>query len=150
MQGGSACRGNAPCRRAGDCYAGQVIEVVCAVIRRNETILLCRRPRGRHLAGHWEFPGGKVEDREEARGALQREIREELGCEIEVGDPLPTVEHRYPQVSIRLQPFYCTVTSGEPAALEHEEIGWFRAEDIRRMGLAGADQEVFRAINPEE
>ena len=123
-----------------------MIEVVCAVIGRERKVLMCRRPEGAHLAGHWEFPGGKGEDGEDVREALVREIREELGCEIETGVELPAVEHHYPDVAIRLRGFVSRVRSGEPVALEHEEIGWFDAEQIEALGLAGADVEVWRAF----
>ena len=123
-----------------------MIEVVCAVVVREDKLLLCRRPAGAHLAGHWEFPGGKVEERESAPEALQREIREELGCGIEVEEALPVVEHVYPEVAIRLRPFRCRVTAGEPAALEHEEVGWFTAKEVDDLGLAGADREVVALV----
>lgn len=71
------------------CYASPVLEVVCAIILRDHEILLCQRAPGQHLAGSWEFPGGKVEEGEEAATALQREIREELDCTVEVGEALP-------------------------------------------------------------
>jgi 8-oxo-dGTP diphosphatase len=98
------------------------------------------------LAGEWEFPGGKVEAGEEGREALAREIGEELACEVEVGEELAAVEHRYPEVAIRLRPFVCTVAGGEPQALEHEEIAWFAAGEIASLALAAADREVWRAL----
>lgn len=123
-----------------------MIEVVCAVIRSEEGILLCRRAEGVHLAGHWEFPGGKVEEGEDPREALAREIREELACEVRVGSALRVVEHSYPEIAIRLQPFACTISSGQPEALEHAEIGWYSPEAVGALGLAGADREVWERI----
>ena len=125
-------------------YAALVIEVVCAVIVRGDSVLLCRRQEGVHLAGHWEFPGGKVEGTETRREALAREIREELACEVEIAEALGGVEHQYPEVKSLLHPFLCTIPHGEPQAIEHEEIGWFGADEVRALGLAGADQEVWR------
>ena len=70
-----------------------MLEVVCAIIMRDHQVLLCQRAPGKHLAGSWEFPGGKVEEDEETVAALQREIREELACTVEVGEALPALEH---------------------------------------------------------
>jgi 8-oxo-dGTP diphosphatase len=119
-----------------------VIEVVCAVIVEDGKVMLCKRAAGMHLAGHWEFPGGKIEAGESAREALVREIREELGCEVEVGEGLDPVEHRYPDLAVRLRPFVCAVREGRPVPLEHEEIGWFGPAELPELGLAGADVEV--------
>jgi len=126
-----------------------VIEVVCAVICREEKVLLCQRGTGAHLAGEWEFPGGKVEENEEPRMALVREIREELGCEVEVGEPLSAVEHCYPEIAIRLQPYRCVVSAREPLALEHEEIGWFDCEEVSALRLAEADRRIWNALKNE-
>ena len=118
--------------------------MVCAVIVREERVLLCKRAAGRHLAGHWEFPGGKVEEGEEERAALAREIREELGCAVEPGAAIDPIEHSYPGVTICLLPFVCTIVDGEPAALEHEEIGWFTPVEVDSLMLAEADRFVWR------
>lgn len=121
-----------------------MIEVVCALIVRDGRVLLCKRAADMHLAGHWEFPGGKIEPGEEARESLEREILEELGCEVVVGKALEPVEHAYPDLRIRLWPFMCVAEGGEPTALEHEALGWFRKEELDGLGLAGADVEVAR------
>lgn len=123
-----------------------MIEVVCAVIVREGRVLLCKRGAGMHLEGHWEFPGGKIEEGEKDGEALVREIREELGCKITVGEALEPVEHVYPELSIRLHPFVCTVVDGEPTALEHEELGWFPEWELTNLGLAGADVAVAAEV----
>ncbi|NIP97910.1 MAG: (deoxy)nucleoside triphosphate pyrophosphohydrolase [Akkermansiaceae bacterium] len=115
---------------------------------RGGRVLLCRRPEGGHLAGHWEFPGGKVEEGEDAREALAREIREELNCGVAVGSALETVEFSYPEIEIRLQPFRCAIVDGEPRACHHEEIGWFNAAQVEVLGLAGADLVLWRRFSP--
>lgn len=123
-----------------------MIDVVCAAILRSDEVLLCRRAEGAHLAGAWEFPGGKVEDGEHPREALVREIREELSCLVSVGAALPDVEHEYPEVAIRLLPFLCVVEDGRPLALEHEELAWFRTDRGEPPGLAAADREVWKRL----
>ena len=85
------------------------IEVVVAVIERDGRILLQERPAGGLLAGLWEFPGGKVEPGERLTAALRREIREELGAEIEAVRRLTTVRHAYTRFEARLHAFRCRV-----------------------------------------
>ncbi len=127
------------------CYGSPVLEVVCAIILREHEILLCQRAPGQHLAGSWEFPGGKVEEGEEAAAALQREIREELDCTVEVGEALPAIEHHYPALSLRLQAFPCRLvpSSPEPQALDHAAIRWMPLQEVESLSLAGADHRLW-------
>ena len=110
-------------------------------------VMLCKRAAGMHLAGHWEFPGGKIEAGESAREALGREIREELGCEVDVGEALDPVEHRYPDLAVRLRPFMCVVRDGAPVALEHETLGWFTRDELPELALAGADLKIVAGLD---
>ena len=74
--------------------------------------------------------------------ALVREIREELGCEVVVGEGLEAVEHEYAEVAIRLWPFWCEVGAGEPEALEHAALRWVTPGELRGVELAPADVRV--------
>ncbi len=124
-----------------------MIDVVCGVIWNEEGLVLaCRRAADRHLGGLWEFPGGKVEEGEEPRMGLARELREELGVEVEVGEGLATVEWDYGGRPIRLLPFHCRLVSGVAAALDHEEIRWCGREELRKLEWAGADLPVLAEI----
>ena len=124
-----------------------MFDVVCAVIRDQEgRFLVCKRAEGKALAGSWEFPGGKVESGEDFQLALQREMMEELACEIKVGEQLPAVEHHYPDYSIRLLPFICSINSGEPTALEHTKIMWATPDQCRSLKWAPADVPVWTAL----
>jgi 8-oxo-dGTP diphosphatase len=124
-----------------------MFDVVCAVIRDQEgRFLVCKRAEGKALAGSWEFPGGKVESGEDFQLALQREMMEELACEIKVGEQLPAVEHHYPDYSIRLLPFICSISRGTPTALEHAEILWATPDQCRLLHWAPADVPVWRAL----
>jgi len=118
-----------------------MIEVVCAVIvGKTGDVLVCRRDFNRHLGGKWEFPGGKVHQGESGSDALLREIREELGIGIEVGEQLKSVvEWTDGDVSIRLIGFRCEIAEGEPVALEHEEIRWCEFSELRGLDWAEAD-----------
>jgi len=124
-----------------------MINVVCAVIRDKEgRLLVCRRPDGKALAGKWEFPGGKVELDEPLELALRRELSEELACEIDLGKALPEVEHHYPEFSIRLLPFLCSLKSGEPIAVEHSEIRWIKPDQCSALDWAEADVPIWQTL----
>jgi 8-oxo-dGTP diphosphatase len=125
-----------------------VIEVVCGVILDAEgRVLACRRSMGRHLGGLWEFPGGKVDAGEMHEEALQRELEEELGVVVAVGDRLDAVvEWSDGEVSIRLTPFLCHIREGAPAALEHEEIRWCESHELAGLEWAEADIPIVAEI----
>ncbi len=125
--------------------ARPVVQVACALIE-DETgrLLMARRPAGKHLSGFWEFPGGKLEVGETARDALHREIAEELGCVIEVGEALAPVTHAYENVTVRLIPFLARLAPGsaEPMAREHEALRWVSAGEIAEIALPEADAPI--------
>src|SRR5215813_11408352 len=100
------------------------IDVVAAIIRQYDRILITQRPDHAHLARLWEFPGGKVEPGESLQVALHREIHEELGIKIRVEDEFFTVEHEYPAKSVRLHFFNCTIVEGEPQPFEVADLRW--------------------------
>ena len=81
------------------------IEVVAAVVIRPQGVLLCQRPDGVHLPLLWEFPGGKIDPGESPRQALERELREELEVSSSIASRVATVEHHYPEKSVRIQFF---------------------------------------------
>src|SRR5712691_6997675 len=87
-------------------------------------ILITQRLDDVHLAGLWEFPGGKVEGGESLEAALEREIREELGVGIVIGDEFYTVEHSYPGRSVRLHFFNCEIRAGQLTAVGVADMRW--------------------------
>ena len=125
-----------------------MLEVVCAVLIRNQKVLVCERAPGRHLAGSWEFPGGKVESGENHAMALKREIAEELQCHIKIDETLASVQHDYPGVSIHLHAFACNLRpdSPEPDALEHTSIRWIAGEEMNDLPMADADLTLWLMI----
>ncbi|MFD2159648.1 (deoxy)nucleoside triphosphate pyrophosphohydrolase [Rubritalea tangerina] len=108
-----------------------MIQVVCGLIVNGEgRLLICQRPEGKAQAGLWEFPGGKIDQGESAREALRRELIEELGCEVEVGEALTSVRYAYDDYSICLIPYICRLLDGqEPKAIEHSNIEWVRGDE---------------------
>jgi len=123
-------------------------EVVCGVIKDADgRILTCRRGEGRHLGGLWEFPGGKVETGESPEVALARELEEELGVAVDVGEKLAAaVEWTDGEVSIRLSAYWCGISQGEPVALEHAEIRWCDFPELVGLEWAEADLPFVREL----
>lgn len=124
----------------------QPIEVVGAAILSSDCVLAAKRGPRQALAGRWEFPGGKVEVGESPEQALIREIREELGCEIEVGEHVTTTTHRYDFATIRLSTYYAGVVTGEPTATEHAELRWVQITEMSALNWAPADVPAVRSI----
>lgn len=118
---------------------------MAAVIERGGRILIARRPPGTHLAGLWEFPGGKLQPGETLEQALEREIDEELGARAHVGALLDTVEWAYPDKRVKLHFFRCVV-SGEPRPLEGQEIAWVSREELAAYPFPPADAAVIARL----
>lgn len=121
--------------------------VVAAVIRRRGRVLIARRRDAAERGGQWEFPGGKVEPGEGEPEALRREIREELGCEVEVGRLLLRHRHRYPDLEVELAFYACDFPAGaEPRCLGAAEMEWAAAEALQRYDFCEADLPVLPVI----
>ncbi len=125
------------------------ILVVAAYIKRDEQLLLTKRPANKAQGGLWEFPGGKIEPGESPKNALIREIREELGIEIEVGDLLAEIEHDYPEVKIKLICYAAKIIEGEPRPLEGQKITWISPKDVINLELSEADQRLWFTLEKE-
>lgn len=128
--------------------SAEMTEVVCAVILDGHgKFLACRRAEGRHLAGKWEFPGGKVEPGETPRGALVREIREELGIEVKPGAALSPVVFSYEEKTIRLSPWLCRITAGSIQPRDHSAVRWCaNRADWEPLDWAEADIPILREL----
>jgi 8-oxo-dGTP diphosphatase len=118
-------------------------DVVCAIIERDGGFLIARRSAGRHLARRWEFPGGKVEPGESEVEALERELLEELAIRVEIVERLTSVEHSYPDRSLRLIAYRCTIVDGEPYAGEHEELRWIAIDEVCQYDFPEADLPIL-------
>jgi mutator protein MutT len=119
--------------------------VAAAVVERSAGYLVTRRLRGTHLEGFWEFPGGKCEPGESHSACLVREIREELGCEVVVGEELLAVTHAYTDRTVELHFFRCDL-AGEPEARIGQEIRWASRADLRSLQFPPADNELLRRL----
>ena len=109
-------------------------------------VLIAQRPAGKHMAGGWEFPGGKREPGEQPRDTLVRELREELGIEVHDAAPLIAYEHQYPHRRVLLDPWVVVRYSGEPQPLDAPVLRWAAIEDLQRVGLLEADLPMIPAL----
>lgn len=119
--------------------------MTAAVVRRGSTFLVTRRPRGVHLEGYWEFPGGKCEPGESHASCLRREIVEELGVEVTIGRGLFEIAHDYPDRTVELHFFECEL-SGDPVPLIGQEVRWVEREDLGRLEFPPADAELIAML----
>jgi len=118
------------------------LQVVCAIVEHEGKVLVARRGPAMRMAGYWEFPGGKVEENESEEGALKREIKEELGLEIEVVSALPASDWNSGNGLIRLLPFVCSLRGGRLQLLEHDAVEWVVAIELPERHWAPADVPV--------
>ena len=123
----------------------KAIEVVAAVLLKDGKIYATQRGYGPYK-DKWEFPGGKIEQGETHEHALEREIKEELDTEIEVGDFLCTVEYDYPEFHLTMHCFLCDVVSGKLTLLEHEDAKWLKRDGIWSVDWLPADVEVVKVL----
>lgn len=122
-----------------------MIVVVAAVIEENQRYLITRRQPGGHLAGLWEFPGGKIDPDESHSAALRREIREELDADVEVGELTYHTTHAYPDRTVALYFYRCTLI-GTPRPRLGQEMRWAARADLPALGFPPADAELIERL----
>ncbi len=129
----------------------KTVRVAAAAILRSGRVLLCQRGYG-ELKGLWEFPGGKLEEGEEAREAAVREIREELGVSVIPGRLLCHVSFAYPSFLLEMDVFLASIASGEIVLNEHEGLLWADRAGLAGVAFCPADVEAARKLKslPEE
>ncbi len=120
---------------------GTVLVVACALVDVDGRVLIAKRPPGRSLAGLWEFPGGKVEPGETPEEALIRELREELGIEVQQPclAPFTFASHAYETFHLLMPLFICRKWGGEVSPREGQEIAWVRAVRLGDFPMPPAD-----------
>jgi len=121
------------------------ILVVAAVIQREDRFLVTRRQHGVHLAGLWEFPGGKVADGESHTVALRREIQEELDADIVVRDLVLETSHEYPERIVELFFYRCDLL-GTPRPQIGQEMAWVARRELPSLTFPPADDELIRRL----
>jgi 8-oxo-dGTP diphosphatase len=122
-----------------------VVVVAAAIVERDGRFLLTRRLQGTHLAGAWEFPGGKCEPGESLEACLERELREELDVGARVGRRMLVTRHAYPERTVERH-FFETALLGEPRAAIGQEMGWVSRAELATLQFPEADTELIRLL----
>ena len=122
------------------------IPVVTGLIRKGDKVLVGQRPVGNTLAGHWEFPGGKIEKNESPEEALIRELREELGIEAEVGELKLASTHSYGDTGIVILFYEILFWKGEPKNVHHMELRWITPGELKDLSIPDANRRILDRI----
>ena len=123
-----------------------MIDVVAAVIKKDNQYLIAQRNRNKHFAFHWEFPGGKVDNGETFEIALQREIKEELNIEINIKNKLGEENYQDDKINVKLHYFICSHANGEIVLSEHEDSAWVTKNDFKNYNFAEGDSDIINLL----
>ena len=127
----------------------QPIDVSAGLVFRDGKLLITQRRSQDHLGGLWEFPGGKREHGESDEACLRRELREELGIEVEVKELIESLQHDYPGKSVALKFFRCQLLQGEPSALACDSIAWVNSAQLSNFDFPEADQRLLDKLRAQ-
>jgi 8-oxo-dGTP diphosphatase len=120
--------------------------VAAAIFDAQDRVLIAQRPEGKHMAGWWEFPGGKVAVGENDAQALQRELREELGVEALAHRPITTMSHEYADRIVDLVLWHASIANGEPRGLDGQQLKWVDCQSLGNERLLPADRPLIPAL----
>jgi mutator protein MutT len=124
----------------------RAIQVAAGLLFRRGRLLITQRPARSHLGGLWEFPGGKRHPGETYRQCLERELREELAIEVEVGERFQTVTHAYPEKKVRLEFFLCRLRSGRPRPVDCAALAWVTKDQLADYEFPPADARLLQRL----
>ncbi|MCU0786080.1 MAG: 8-oxo-dGTP diphosphatase MutT [Verrucomicrobia bacterium] len=124
----------------------QLIEVSAGLIFRGGKLLITQRRADSPLGGLWEFPGGKREAGESFEQCLVRELREELGVDVRVGNLLESIAHEYPERTVRLNFFLCHLERGEPQPIGCPALKWVGRSGLKNHAFPGADSRLLEKL----
>ena len=127
------------------------VVVAAGLLFQSGKLLITQRPPGGHLAGLWEFPGGKCEPGETLPECLQRELHEELGVLVNVRECVETLEHAYPEKIVQLSFYQCALVMGEPEGREGQSIAWVGSDELGDYQFPEADAQLLEKLkaNPD-
>jgi 8-oxo-dGTP diphosphatase len=126
-----------------------MIEVAAAIVSNGNKVLIARRSANNHLAGYWEFPGGKIEPNESPEECLRRELNEEMGIEVKVNNFFMENIHAYKDRVIRLKAFKCDIINGDIVLREHDMFKWAEISELKKYQFAPADIPFINALLKE-
>jgi mutator protein MutT len=126
-----------------------VIDVAAALVFREGRLLITQRYADAHLGGLWEFPGGKREPEETFEACLARELREELGIEVVVGELIESLTHAYPDKTVHLRFFRCQWLAHEPRPLGCSALEWVSAGELKDYAFPAADARLLDLLRQD-
>ena len=130
--------------------AAAPIAVVAAVIERDETFLITCRPEGTHLAGYWEFPGGKLAPGETPEACVERELYEEVEVVARARSRRASIEWEYPERRVTLHPIDCEWVRGDGSARQVSELRWALPEELGELEFPAANASLVRALSADQ
>jgi 8-oxo-dGTP diphosphatase len=128
----------------------EVLVVAGALYDGEGRVLIAQRPAGKHMAGRWEFPGGKVTAGESEERALARELREELGVEVTASQPLMRLTHEYDDRRVELSLWIVQGYSGDPQSLDGQSLKWVRPDLLPEEDILEADRPFVEALQKRQ
>ena len=123
-----------------------MIDVVAAVIKRNNYYFIAQRNRHKHFAYHWEFPGGKVDSQETFENALKREIKEELAISIRILNHIASEKHKDEKIDVNVHYFLCKSLNENIILSEHEDMNWLQKNDLKQLKMAPGDSKIIKYL----
>ena len=123
-----------------------ILVVAAALYDSGGRVLIAERPPGKHMAGRWEFPGGKVNSAESEADALVRELKEELGVEVLASRPFMRLRHSYGDRDVELSMWIVDEYRGEPQGLDGQRLKWVQPEQLSEEDILEADKPFIRAL----
>lgn len=123
-----------------------VVQVVAAIIRKGDRLLICQRPKDKAQASRWEFPGGKIEPGETGPVALIRECKEELAVTLTVGERYSIAETQLPDKTMQINFYWAELGDQVPKQLEHQAFRWVKKEELKDFSFCPADMVVAQKL----
>ena len=127
-------------------HLGVTLVVAAAIFDASGRVLIAERPAGKHMAGRWEFPGGKVAEGESETDALTRELEEELGIHVIEAQPMMRLTHRYPDREVELSMWRVERYRGEPRSLDGQRLKWVERTRLADEDILDADRPFVAAL----
>ena len=147
-KGGKAKAASVSSRRTP--HSSPIVQVAAGLILREGRYLIARRKADTYLGGLWEFPGGKREEGESLEACLRRELQEELGIDVTAPVHFRMIRHEYRGKTVELHFFRCTISRGEAAALDCEEVRWVTPDELPNYEFPPADRPLLEALRSRE
>ena len=124
-----------------------MIDVVAAVIKKNNYYFIAQRNRHKNFAYHWEFPGGKVDNQETFENALKREIKEELAISIRILNHIASEKHKDEKTDVNVHYYLCESLNEKITLSEHEDMKWLQKNNLNKFKMVPGDSKIIKYLD---